>query len=78
MKNSTPGFPEQIDDDKEEECVSKEEFKQMLTEHFRRIDLDTVAAIQEAFKPLEANLDEADRKLDNLAKSYTQAPSHFK
>ena len=73
-----PGFPEHIDNDIEEECVSKEEFKQILAEHFRRINLDTAAAFKEAFKPLEANFDEADRKLDNLAKSYSQAPCLFK
>jgi hypothetical protein len=77
-RTTPPGFPEPIDDDLEEECVSKEEFKQMLTEHFRRINLDTAAAFKEAFKPLEATFDEADRKLDNLAKSYAQAPCLFK
>ena len=77
-RSSPPAFPEDVDDDLEEKCVSKEEFKQMLAEHIRRINLDTAAAFHEAFKPLEANFDEADRKVDNLAKSYSQAPCHFK
>ena len=77
-RSQPPGFPEHVDDELEEECISKEEFKQMLAEHFRQINLDTAAAFQEAFKPLEANFDEAERKLDNLAKSYSQAPCHSK
>ena len=50
----------------------------MLTDYFRNINLDAGAVFKEAFKPLEENFDEVDRKLDNLAKSYTQAPCHFK
>ena len=67
-----PGFPEHValNEDLKEESEITEEFTQMIIEHFRNINLDTAATFDEAFKSVEANLDETDRKLDNLAESY--------
>jgi hypothetical protein len=69
-----PGFPlasvslgQPIDD--EQKGVTEEEFKQLLSEHFESINLDTATIIKDALKPIEAAFDEADRMLDkHLAK----------
>ena len=61
----SPGQP--INDEKK--GVTKEEFKQLLSEHFERMNLDTTTIIKDALKPIEATFDEADRMLDkHLAK----------
>ena len=64
----SPGQP--IDDEKK--GVTKEEFKQLLSEHFRLMNLDTVSIAKDALKPIEEIFDEADIMLDNhLAKQKT-------
>ena len=76
-----PDFPEHValNEDLKEESELTEEFTQMLTKHFRNINLDTAATVNEAFKSIEANLDETGRKLDSsLAEPYSKAFCHLK
>ena len=57
----SPGQP--IDD--EQKGVTNEEFKQLLSKHFKRMKLDTTTIIKDALNPIEATFDEAERMLDN-------------
>ena len=70
--------PSQPSDD-DPKGVTKDEFKQLLSEHFRLMNLDTASIIKNALKPIEETFDAADRMLDNhLAKQKNrdQAPCH--
>ena len=81
QRSPPPGFPEHValNEDLKEESELTEEFTQMLTKHFRNINLDTAATVNEAFKSIEANLDETGRKLDSsLAEPYSKAFCHLK
>ena len=44
--------------------VTKEEFKQPVSAHFKRMNVDTTSVINDALKPIEAPFDEAGRMLD--------------
>ena len=62
-----PGFCNlQLND--EPKGITKEEFKELLTNHFKEINLDTAAVIKEAMKPIDNIFDEVEKKLDDLAK----------
>ena len=79
-----PGFPpapmppsQPTDDDPK--GVTKDEFKQLMSEHFKLMNLDTASIITNALKPIERAFDEADRMLDkHLAKqkNLDQTPCH--
>ena len=64
----TPVPPSQPTDD-DPKGVTKDEFKQLMSEHFKLMNLDTASIITNALKPIERAFDEADRMLDkHLAK----------
>ena len=62
-----PGFCNlQLND--EPKGITKEEFKELLTNRFKEINLDAAAVIKEAMKPIDNIFDEVEKKLDDLAK----------
>ena len=48
--------------------ITKEEFKELLANYYKEINLDATAVTKEVIKPIEAIFDEAEKKLDDLAK----------